>query len=29
VHWYVNIEQVFDVHANRAGSQLGISFSNK
>ncbi|HKB11997.1 MAG TPA: hypothetical protein VKD69_15150 [Vicinamibacterales bacterium] len=27
VHWYVNIEQVFDVHANRAGSQLGISFS--
>ena len=29
VHWYVNIEQVFDVHANRAGSQLGISFSKK
>jgi hypothetical protein len=29
VHWYVNIEQVFDVHANRAGSQVGISFSNK
>jgi hypothetical protein len=29
LHWYVNIEQVFDVHANRAGSQLGISFSRK
>jgi len=29
VHWYINLEQVFDVHANRAGSQLGISFSKK
>ena len=29
VNWYVNVEQVFDVHANRAGSQLGISFSRK
>jgi len=29
VHWYVNIEQVFDVHANRAGSQIGISLSTK
>jgi hypothetical protein len=29
VNWYVNLEQVFDVHANRAGSQLGISFSRK
>ena len=29
LHWYVNIEQVFDVHANRAGSQIGISFSTK
>ena len=29
LHWYVNIEQVFDVHANRVGSQLGISFSRK
>src|SRR5262249_40872221 len=27
VNWYVNIEQVFDVHASRVGSQLGISFS--
>jgi hypothetical protein len=29
LHWYVNLEQVFDVHASRAGSQLGISFSRK
>jgi hypothetical protein len=29
LHWYVNVEQVFDVHANRAGSQLGISLSKK
>jgi hypothetical protein len=29
VHWYVNIEQVFDVHANRATSQIGISLSKK
>jgi hypothetical protein len=29
LYWYVNIEQVFDVHANRAGSQMGISFSRK
>jgi hypothetical protein len=29
VHWYVNLEQVFDVHTNRVGSQLGISFSRK
>jgi hypothetical protein len=29
VNWYINLEQVFDVHANRAGSQLGISFSRK
>ena len=29
LHWYVNVEQVFDVHANRAGSQLGVSFSKK
>jgi hypothetical protein len=29
VNWYVNIEQVFDVHANRAGTQLGVSFSRK
>jgi len=29
LHWYVNIEQVFDVHANRATSQVGVSFSKK
>jgi hypothetical protein len=29
VNWYFNIEQVFDVHASRAGSQFGISFSKK
>jgi len=29
LHWYVNIEQVFDVHANRATSQIGVSFSKK
>jgi hypothetical protein len=29
LHWYVNIEQVFDVRANRASSQMGVSLSNK
>jgi hypothetical protein len=29
LNWYVNLEQVFDVHASRAGSQLGVSFSRK
>jgi hypothetical protein len=29
VNWYVNLEQVFDMHANRSRSQLGISFSRK
>ena len=29
VHWYINLEQVFDVHASRVGSQLGVSFSRK
>jgi hypothetical protein len=29
VNWYVNLEQVFDVHSSRAGSQLGVSFSRK
>jgi hypothetical protein len=29
LHWYVNVEEVFDVHANRAGSQIGISLSRK
>jgi hypothetical protein len=29
LNWYVNLEQVFDMKANRAGSQFGISFSRK
>jgi hypothetical protein len=29
VNWYVNLEQIFDMKANRSGSQLGISFSTK
>ena len=29
VHCYINLEQVYDLHANQAGSQLGLSFSRK
>ena len=29
LNWYVNLEQVFDMKANRGGSQFGISFSRK
>ena len=29
VNWYVNVEQVFDMNANRGGSQIGLSFSTK
>jgi hypothetical protein len=29
LNWYVNLEQVFDMKANRGGSQFGISFSTK
>jgi hypothetical protein len=29
LNWYVNLEQVFDMKANRSGSQFGISFSRK
>jgi hypothetical protein len=29
VHWYLNLEQIFDMKANRSGSQFGISFSTK
>lgn len=25
--WYVNLEQVFDIRRNMAGSQVGVSFS--
>ena len=29
VNWYVNLEQVFDIRRNMAGSQVGITFSPK
>jgi hypothetical protein len=29
VNWYVNLEQVYDLRYNMAGSQFGISFSSK
>jgi hypothetical protein len=29
VHCYLNLEQVFDLHENRTGSQMGLSFSTK
>ena len=29
VSWYVNLEQVFDIRRNSAGSQVGITFSRK
>ena len=29
VNGYLNLEQVFDLHENRAGSQFGLSFSTK
>jgi hypothetical protein len=29
LNWYLNLEQVFDMKANRGGSQFGISFSTK
>jgi hypothetical protein len=29
LNWYLNLEQVFDMKANRGGSQFGISFSRK
>ena len=29
LNWYVNLEQVFDMKANRSGTQFGISFSTK
>ena len=29
VNWYVNLEQVFDMRRNMAGSQVGVSFSRK
>jgi hypothetical protein len=29
VNWYVNLEQVFDIRRNMAGSQVGLTFSRK
>ena len=29
LHCYLNLEQVFDLHDNRNGSQIGLSFSTK
>jgi hypothetical protein len=29
LHGYLNVEQMFDTHENRAGSQFGLSFSTK
>jgi hypothetical protein len=29
VNCYINLEQVFDLHSNQAGSQFGLSFSRK
>jgi hypothetical protein len=29
LHGYLNVEQMFDTHENRAGSQFGFSFSTK
>ena len=29
VNWYINLEQVFDMRRNMAGSQFGISFSRR
>jgi len=29
VNWYINLEQIFDLRKNTAGSQVGISFSSR
>jgi hypothetical protein len=29
VNWYINLEQMFDMRENAAGSQIGLSFSPK
>jgi hypothetical protein len=29
VNCYINLEQVYDLHSNQAGSQFGLSFSRK
>jgi hypothetical protein len=28
-NWYLNLEQVYDLRYNLAGSQFGVSFSSK
>jgi hypothetical protein len=29
MNWYINLEQIFDLRQNMAGSQVGVSFSTK
>jgi len=29
VHWYINVEQIYDMRQNMPGSQVGVSFSTK
>jgi hypothetical protein len=29
MNWYINLEQIFDMRQNMAGSQIGITFSRK
>jgi hypothetical protein len=29
VYWYINLESVYDVRFNHAGSQIGLSFSRR
>jgi hypothetical protein len=29
VHWYLNLEQIVDMHSNLTGSQFGVTFSHQ
>jgi hypothetical protein len=29
LHWYINLEQIYDMRNNMSGSQFGLSFSKK
>ena len=29
LNWYIDFEQIFDMHENQPGSQVGLSFSRK
>lgn len=29
MNWYINLEQIFDLRQNMAGSQIGVTFSSK